>query len=162
MCLTGAVIAYWSLTWEVAGWSPFNDKYFCHWIRWIQWKDLGKTLLTGMFSRQHWSQIFLTLVIANIVCSSLIKLNQFYPNLIKFSIFNFLYRFWMVYTSKNQSFMALNNNHKHSLFKKKQILIIDSLLANWKTFKVSKLTQYLNFKYMYYKPIEFSQKIWLH
>ena len=33
-----------SNTWS--GWfEPFynNDNYFCHWIRWIQWKHLGKT-----------------------------------------------------------------------------------------------------------------------
>ena len=29
MCVAGAVVASWSLTQEVAGLSPFNDKYFC-------------------------------------------------------------------------------------------------------------------------------------
>ena len=39
MCLAGAVVLYWSLTQEVAGFEPFycNDKYFCPWIRCIQW-----------------------------------------------------------------------------------------------------------------------------
>ena len=29
MCLAGDVVASWSLAQEVAGLSPFNDKYFC-------------------------------------------------------------------------------------------------------------------------------------
>ena len=31
MCLAGTVVISWSLTQEVAGSRPFNDKYFCHW-----------------------------------------------------------------------------------------------------------------------------------
>ena len=38
MCLVGTVVASWSLTQEVAGSNPFNDKYFCYRIHWIQWK----------------------------------------------------------------------------------------------------------------------------
>ena len=30
MCLAGAVVACWSLTQEMAGLSPFSNKYFCH------------------------------------------------------------------------------------------------------------------------------------
>ena len=45
MCLAGAVIAPWSHIQEVAGSNSFNDKYFCHWISWIHWKQLGKTQL---------------------------------------------------------------------------------------------------------------------
>ena len=30
MCLADTVVASWSLTQEVAGPSPFNDKYFCN------------------------------------------------------------------------------------------------------------------------------------
>ena len=33
----------WHRMWQV--WAPFNDAYFCHWIRWIEWKLLGKTPL---------------------------------------------------------------------------------------------------------------------
>ena len=33
MCLAGSVVASWSLTQEMAGSSPFNEKYFCQWIR---------------------------------------------------------------------------------------------------------------------------------
>ena len=29
--------------WQVRALFYYNDKYFCHWIRWIQWKDLEKT-----------------------------------------------------------------------------------------------------------------------
>ena len=43
MGLAGPVVAPWSLTQEVAGLNPFNEKYFCHWIQRIQWKHLGKT-----------------------------------------------------------------------------------------------------------------------
>ena len=44
MCLAGTVEASWSLTQEVAGSSPFTVMInFCHWIRWIQWKHLGRT-----------------------------------------------------------------------------------------------------------------------
>ena len=43
MCLAGAVVASWSLTEEVAGSSPVNDKYFLSRICWIQWKHLRKT-----------------------------------------------------------------------------------------------------------------------
>ena len=45
MCLTGTDVASWSITQELAGSSPFNDKYFCHWIQRIQGKHLGKTPL---------------------------------------------------------------------------------------------------------------------
>ena len=38
MCLAGTVVGSWSLTQEVAGSNPFNDKYFCYRIHWIQWK----------------------------------------------------------------------------------------------------------------------------
>ena len=48
LCLPCAVVASWSLTQEVAGSSPFNDKYFCYWICWIQWKHLGKTPLSTL------------------------------------------------------------------------------------------------------------------
>ena len=34
MCLTSAVAASLPVTQEVTGLSPFNDKHFCHWIRW--------------------------------------------------------------------------------------------------------------------------------
>ena len=30
MCHAGVVVAPWAITQEVAGSSPFNDKYFCH------------------------------------------------------------------------------------------------------------------------------------
>ena len=51
MCLAGTVVASWSLTREVAGPNPFIDKCFCHRIRWIHWKHLGKTPLpSGMQS----------------------------------------------------------------------------------------------------------------
>ena len=39
MCLVGA----WSLTQEVVGLDPFNDKYSFHWICCIKWKHLGRT-----------------------------------------------------------------------------------------------------------------------
>ena len=44
MCLAGSILVS-----NVGGgrFEPFYcyDKYFCHWIRWIQWKHLGKTQL---------------------------------------------------------------------------------------------------------------------
>ena len=46
MCLTGAVVASWTLTQEVAGPNPFycNDKYFILLLNStkIQWKHLGE------------------------------------------------------------------------------------------------------------------------
>ena len=33
--VTCVLLALWSLTQDMAGLSPFNDKYFCHWIRWM-------------------------------------------------------------------------------------------------------------------------------
>ena len=42
---------------SLAGWldgrfEPFycNAKYFCHWIRWIQWKHLGITEMPGQIN----------------------------------------------------------------------------------------------------------------
>ena len=29
MCLAGTVVAFWSLTQEVAGLNPYSDKHFC-------------------------------------------------------------------------------------------------------------------------------------
>ena len=43
MCLAGAVIASWSFRQEVAGSSLLMTNIFCHWIRWMKWKHLGKT-----------------------------------------------------------------------------------------------------------------------
>ena len=40
--LASAAIGFWSPIPVATGSSPFNDKYFCHRIRWIRWKHLGK------------------------------------------------------------------------------------------------------------------------
>ena len=57
MCLAGAVVAFWSLKQEVAGWQVqafyCNDKYFCHWI---QWKHLAKTQISWTFSKRTYSE----------------------------------------------------------------------------------------------------------
>ena len=42
MCLAGSVLAVWSVALEMTGSSTFNDKKFCHGIRRIQQKHLGK------------------------------------------------------------------------------------------------------------------------
>ena len=44
--------------------KPFycNDKYFCHWNRWIQWQHLGKTHMRidaiGTFWRALWRELY--------------------------------------------------------------------------------------------------------
>ena len=67
---SGNQINHWNMNWgsclsHVSSWccgsilvsytrggrfEPFycNDKYFCHWIRWIQWKHLGKTQIVSI------------------------------------------------------------------------------------------------------------------
>ena len=46
MCLTGAVVATWSLTQEVVGFIVMTN-IFSYWIQWIQWKYLEKTQNAG-------------------------------------------------------------------------------------------------------------------
>ena len=48
-CVCGTVVESLSLTQEIVGSSPaifLKSFYFCNWIRWIQWKHLGKTQIS--------------------------------------------------------------------------------------------------------------------
>ena len=54
-------ISWWlyMFQWCLGGrFEPFHcyDKYFCHWIRWIQWKHLGKTQILNCTS--HFAPYF--------------------------------------------------------------------------------------------------------
>ena len=45
MCLAGAVVASW-FSYTRGGWC--NAKYFCYWIRWIQWKLFKKNSIVSL------------------------------------------------------------------------------------------------------------------
>ena len=49
LCLAGAVVAPWCLTQEVASANLFDEKYFSHWIHWIQYKNSEKKSIVPQY-----------------------------------------------------------------------------------------------------------------